>query len=132
MLRFFISASILAALAASITIGCGSSSPTCPGAPKGTTDCDPFATYQACFDEHTQNEGFDPACAIEICCIDHPIGSDMPDVVCGDTPSSCMTYVSANLTDAADSMLSTDITNACNFYVVDSGRTTGTGSTCGS
>ena len=131
MIRFLVTTSIFAALAASITVGCSDSSPTCPGAPKGTTDCDPFDTYQACFDEHTQNEGFDPACAIEICCIDHPIGNVMPDVVCGDTSATCMTYVTANLTDAGDTMLSTDITNACNFYVVDSGRTTGTGSTCG-
>ncbi|HEY1558078.1 MAG TPA: hypothetical protein VGF94_24780 [Kofleriaceae bacterium] len=132
MLRCFVTASIFGALCASLTIGCSSSSNPCPGAPAGTTDCDAFDTYQACFDEHTMNEGFDPACAVEICCIDHPIGGTAPDMVCGETASTCQTYVSANLVDAADTMLSTDITNACNFYVVDSGRTTGTGSTCGS
>ncbi len=45
--------------------------------PPGCTSADSqaFPTFQACFDEHTQMESFTPARAIEICCIDHPIGS---------------------------------------------------------
>ena len=44
------------------------------------------------------------------------------NVVCGDTTASCKTYVTANLTDAADTMLTTDITTACTNYPGDSGR----------
>ncbi len=92
-----------------------------------------FPSFQACFDEHTTKESFSPACAIEICCIDHGIGNAKMNTVCGDTTQSCQTYVTANVTDAADTMLTTDITTACTDYPFDSGRTTtGSGGMCGS
>ncbi len=94
-----------------------SSNNSCPSG-----DCDPFATYQDCYNEHHMTEGFTSDRAIEICCIDHPIGSDAMNVVCGDTTASCETYVTANLVDASDTMLTADITNACTNYPGDSGR----------
>jgi hypothetical protein len=98
----------------------------------GGGDNDSFDTYQDCYNEHHMTEGFDTPCAIEICCIDHPIGSQAMNVVCGASAATCETYVTANLTDAADPTLTTDIMNACTFYVVDSDRGSGTGGKCGS
>jgi hypothetical protein len=86
-----------------------------------------FATYQACFDEHTQMEGLSPPCAIEICCIDHPIGSSKANVVCGTTAQSCEAYVTPVLMDGSDANLGSDIQQACTFYPVD-GEHGGSGS----
>jgi hypothetical protein len=79
-------------------------------------DNDPFDTYQDCFDDHHGDEGFPVQMAIEICCIDHPIGDQAMNVVCGDTAQSCETYVGANLdpTDATTDVIAT----ACEDYVV--------------
>ena len=99
----------------------------------GSSSSDSFATFQACWDEHTTKEGFDVKCAIEICCIDHQIGSTKPNVVCGTTEQDCQTYVTANLSDPSDTMLSTDIMTACTNYLVDGMHGgTGTGGGCGS
>jgi len=89
-----------------------------------------FDTFQACYDEHHGEEMLDTQCAIEICCIDHPIGSSKMNVVCGADATSCSTYVTGNLTDSADTMLSTDITTACQHYVVDGQGGSGSGGMC--
>lgn len=91
---------------------CGSSSPA---------DADPFPTFQACYDEHHGTEGFSTQRAIEICCIDHPIGGMKANVVCGATADTCSAYVTMNLMDPNDSTLASDITTACGDYVVDRG-----------
>ena len=104
MLRF---ALILLALAA------------CGGDSKMPTDNDPYATFQDCYDDHHNVESFPTVKAIEICCIDHPIGTSAMNTVCGDTTQSCQTYVTANLADAADPNLATDITTACTAYPTD-------------
>jgi hypothetical protein len=104
MLRLALICSVFAA-------ACGSDSPK--------SDNDPFATYQDCYDEHHKMESFPTVMAIEICCIDHPIGSAAMNVVCGDTTQSCTSYVTQNLTDAADTMLTADINTACTAYPTD-------------
>jgi hypothetical protein len=83
-------------------------------------DNDPFATYQACFDEHHNTEGFDVQKAIVICCISHPIGSAEMNVVCGNDAASCESYVGSNLT-GSDAVGSADLTAACNDYVTQRG-----------
>jgi hypothetical protein len=103
MLRYAIAFSLLAA---------------CSGS---TKDADPFDTFQACYDEHHTTEGFSAQRAIEICCIDHPIGGAKANTVCGATSDSCTTYVKANLMDSTDATLQTDISTACTDYVVDRG-----------
>jgi len=122
MRLFVLTASILFAAAA------------CGGDDGNKPDNDQFDTFQLCYNEHHVDEMFSASCAIEICCIDHPIGpgATMMNVVCGDTAATCNTYVTANLTDGSDASLSTDIQNACGFYVVDSGRGSGSGGMCGS
>jgi len=100
----------------------------CGSDPKPGGENEPFATFQACYDDHHGMEMFSTPCAIEICCIDHPIGSAKMNVVCGETAAACGSYVGSNLTDSADTMLSADITKACNDYLVDTGRPGGTGS----
>jgi hypothetical protein len=105
------------------TVACGSNN---------GGDTDSFDTFQACYTEHHTTESFDSACAIEICCIDHPIGGATMNTVCGASATTCDTYVTANLADPNDANLGSDISSACTFYVVDSGRGSGTGSTCGS
>ena len=91
-----------------------------------------FPTFQACSNEHTMTEGFSPACGIEICCIDHrdrkrqhehcvwrhhPVVS----VVRHGEPHGSHRY------DAHDRHH-----DSMHVLPVDSGRTTGTGGTCGS
>jgi len=95
-------------------------------------DNDSFNTFMDCYTEHHTMENFDSACAIEICCIDHPIGGAMMNTVCGADATSCDSYVTSNLMDPSDTMLGSDISSACTFYVVDSGRGSGVGSKCGS
>ncbi len=95
-----------------LIIACGNS----------TKDADPFATFQACYDEHHATESFPAQMAIEICCLDHPIGGQKADVVCGSTADSCTTYVTQNLTDPTDAMLAADISAACADYVVQRGQ----------
>ena len=97
----------LVALPLALT-ACGSST---------AVDNDPFDTYEACFQEHHDVESFTVQKAIEICCIDHPIGSDAQNVVCGDTATTCETYVTANL--AGSDATTTDIDAACTAYVPD-------------
>jgi hypothetical protein len=82
-------------------------------------DDEPFATFQACFDDHAKSEGLTPETAIKICCLDHGIGDPPvdPNVVCGETQAVCETYVSAELADA-DAAASV-ITSACAGYLVD-------------
>jgi hypothetical protein len=104
---------ILATLA--ICAGCTTKN-NCPSG-----DCSPYATYQDCYNDHHVSQGFATQHAIEICCIDHPIGSAAMNVVCGATAATCMTYVTANLTDPNDANLATDISTACADYVVARG-----------
>lgn len=83
------------------------------------SDNDPFDTFQDCYDDHHTMENFPTVMAIEICCIDHPIGGADMNTVCGDTTQSCTTYVTANLMDAADAMLTADINTARTNYPTD-------------
>jgi len=109
-------------VAAALAGACGSSS-----------NSNNFPTFQACFDEHTQKEGFDTQCAVEICCIAHGIGSAKMNTVCGDTTQSCDAYATANLTVPTDPNLAANIMTGCSSYPLDSGRTTtGTSGMCGS
>jgi hypothetical protein len=94
-----------------------SSSNSCPSG-----DCTPYPTFQDCYNDHHMVEMFTSDRAIEICCIDHPIGSAKMNVVCGDTAQACVTYVTANVTDATDPNLTADINSACTNYPHDSGR----------
>lgn len=99
----------------------------------GGGDNESFNTFQACWTDHHVDEGFDVPCAIEICCIDHPIGGSAANVVCGSDATSCDAYVTANLTDGSDASLGSDITTACTNYVFDSGRGgSGPGGQCSS
>jgi hypothetical protein len=115
--------SIVATLA--FAIACGSSTPS--------GDHQSFATFQDCYQDHHVMEMFPTNCAIEICCIDHPIGNAKMNVVCGETAAACQSYVGSNLTDSTDTMLGSDITKACTDYIFDSQRpgATGSGGKCG-
>jgi hypothetical protein len=104
----FIRIALLASIVTALSI-------TACGGDSSTEDNDPFPTYQACFDEHHNTEGFDVQKAIVICCISHPIGSAEMNVVCGSDAASCETYVGSNLTGS--DVGSADITAACTDYV---------------
>ena len=99
-----------ALLAASIT---GLAIAACGGSSKA--DNDPFATFQACFDEHHSTESFPVQQAIVICCTSHPIGSADMNVVCGSDAASCVSYVGSNLTGS--DVTSAEISAACTDYV---------------
>ncbi len=77
-------------------------------------DADPFDTFQLCYDEHHNTEAFPVQQTIEICCLDHPIGGQPANVVCGDTAATCTTYVNANLSPAP---AAADVMAACTDYV---------------
>jgi len=81
----------------------------------GTVDADPFATYPDCYMEHHVTEALTAAHTITICCLDHPIGTDPPNVVCGSTAASCTTFVTAQL--AGTDATAPDITAACTDYI---------------
>lgn len=105
----FVSAIFISAI--TFGLGCGDNGDDGP-------DDEPFNTFQACFDEHHgADEGFDVHDAIEVCCIDHPIGGEDKNVVCGETAADCEAFVDANL-DGSD-VTEDDITSACEDYVVD-------------
>lgn len=78
-------------------------------------DNEAFDTFSDCFTDHHVEEGFDVQKAIVICCIDHPIGSDDMNVVCGNDAASCETYVGAQ--QLGSDVGSADITAACTDYV---------------
>jgi hypothetical protein len=86
----------------------------CGGDDEGA-DNDPFDTFSDCFTDHHVEEGFDVQKAIVICCIDHPIGGQDMNVVCGDTAASCETYVTGQ--QLGSDVGSADITAACTDYV---------------
>jgi len=107
----------------------------CGGTTTPKPDNDPFDTFQLCYNEHHVSEMFSTPCAIEICCIDHPIGpgATMLNVVCGTTAAACSSYVGSNLTDSSDTMLQSDIATACQHYTVDGEHGgSGSGGMCGS
>jgi hypothetical protein len=108
-LRFVLVASLFSLPLAHV-VGCSSNN-------TNMGDADPFDTFQDCFDDHHGTEGFSIPRAIEICCIDHPIGGAAANTVCGETEAACQTYVDANL-NPADAM-ATDISTACSDYIKD-------------
>ena len=81
------------------------------------TDADPFDTLQMCFDEHHVTESLPTTQAIVVCCIDHPIGGQDANVVCGETAAACETFLDTALDTASASQ--TEITNACADYIID-------------
>lgn len=83
----------------------------------GDEDNEPFDTLQACFDDHHKVESFSVEDAVKICCIDHPIGAQGANVVCGSDQTACETYVNANLADA--DATAAQITSACTGYLTD-------------
>ncbi|HSN26419.1 MAG TPA: hypothetical protein VLT45_09040 [Kofleriaceae bacterium] len=86
-------------------------------------DADPFDTFAACYDEHHNMESFSVQHTITICCIDHPIGGQPANVVCGSDANACVAYVSmwvgsagsggSGTTDATPA----DIQAACTDYI---------------
>jgi hypothetical protein len=80
-------------------------------------DDEPFDTFQECFDDHHKVEDNDVVTSIKICCIDHPIGGQDANVVCGATTTACQAFVDDNIADA-DATLA-EITSACDGYITD-------------
>jgi hypothetical protein len=93
-------AAVLSALALT---ACGS---------KNQMEAEPFATLQACFDEHSKTESLSVHDSIVVCCIDHPIAGVHPS--CGNLQTDCITHVRAEL-DA--SVTDTEIQTACTDYI---------------
>lgn len=71
-----------------------------------------FDTFQACFDDHHIDEGFDAMQSIAICALDHPIAGVALDFT---TLADCVTYVDANLTDT--SATAAEISAGCQDYL---------------
>ena len=75
-------------------------------------DAEPFATLQACYDEHHEEESLPVLQAIVVCCVDHPIADVHPS--CGDTQAECVAHVAEKLDD---SISASDIDAACADYI---------------
>ncbi|MEO8699655.1 MAG: hypothetical protein ABI867_06405 [Kofleriaceae bacterium] len=80
-------------------------------------DEEPFDTFQECFDDHHIEEAADVITSIKICCIDHPIGGEEPDVVCGESAADCADFVDNELDTA--SATADEITTACDEYIIE-------------
>jgi len=76
---------------------------------------DDYATFQACFDEHTVAENLPLRQAIVVCCLDHDVAGQK--LVCGADHVSCEAYLRANLASVA----TTEITAACAEYETQKG-----------
>lgn len=76
-----------------------------------------YATFQACFDEHTTVETLPVPQAIVICCLEHPINGVA--TVCGADANSCKAYLSTNL--ASMSATTAQVDAACADYVTQKG-----------
>jgi hypothetical protein len=74
---------------------------------------DDYATFQACYDEHTTVESLPFQEALIVCCLDHFEGEP-----CGATAPECVTYMAANLTSTATT---TEVEAACDEYVIQKG-----------
>ena len=72
-----------------------------------------YATYQECFDDHTQKESLPVGEAITVCCIDHPIMDVKP--ACGATQADCINYLTANLNQTSASP--GEVMSACADYI---------------
>jgi len=97
----FISASFVWSL---VVTACGDSG--------GTQDAEPFATLQACFDEHHNMESLPVNDAIVVCCTDHPIAGVHPS--CKDTQADCVAHVRAELNST---VTDPEIAAACMDYI---------------
>lgn len=86
--------------AALFTLGCGHSH-------------DSYATFQACFDEHTDVEGYNAPMAITICALDHDIDGAALDFA---TVEECIAYVDAEL--STDAATAEEIAAGCEDYLV--------------
>lgn len=99
-----------ALFASSVTVclalgACSSNSPA---------DSDPFATLQACYDDHHSGTDHLPTQqAIATCCLDHPIGG-MAAPTCLNTQADCVAHVRMGLDP---SISDADITAACMIYI---------------
>ncbi|MBA3542045.1 MAG: hypothetical protein H0T79_20685 [Deltaproteobacteria bacterium] len=83
------------------------------GACEHDHDPEGYATLQACFDVHTEEENLSVNEAVVVCCLDHAIGGQTE--VCGATQAECVAYLSTAL--AADSATSAEIDASCTNYV---------------
>ena len=83
----------------------------------GDEDEEPYDTFQDCYTDHHDVEAFDVITSIKICCIDHPIGGQDANIVCGETAQDCVDFVDAEVADVEVTL--PDIEQACDEYLVD-------------
>ena len=82
-----------------VLLGCGEST-TSVDALREHPPEQPYATLQACFDDHHKVDVLSVEDAIRACCLDHPIGAQANDVVCGGTRAACESFITENLAPA--------------------------------
>ncbi len=74
-----------------------------------------FDTFQACYDDHHNEEMLGIQEAIVVCCLDHPISG--VSEVCGADATSCVTYLSTNLSGPTQA----EVMAACTEYETQKG-----------
>lgn len=103
---FRVLASFPLCLVASLSLAaCGSSA---------KPDADPFATLQACYDEHHTTESLSVHDAIVVCCLDHPIGATGEHPSCKDTQTDCVAHLHTEIPSVSDA----DDQAACTTYIM--------------
>jgi len=88
-----------------------------------TVDADPFATMQACFDEHHITESLSVNNSIVVCCLDHPLGTAMTHPSCGNTVNDCVAYLGSDPVGmlTAASATTAEVMAACTDYISKKG-----------
>ena len=76
-----------------------------------------YDTYQACFDEHKNEESLTTLQAIVVCCLDHSVKG--ANEVCGATAADCQAYLATNLSPTSAS--GTEVMDSCAEYVRQKG-----------
>jgi hypothetical protein len=97
-----------------ILVACGSSTTTVDALREHPPE-QPYVTLQACFDDHHKVDVLAVEDAIRACCLDHPIGDEVNNVVCGGSLAACESYIAANL--ASVDATSAEIADGCTRYL---------------
>jgi len=76
----------------------------------GGDDDEAYDTFLACYNDHHNVEALPADQAIVVCCIEHPLGSAEKNTACGADSAACVTYVTAQQTNATTAEIMTGCT----------------------
>ncbi len=90
---------------------------SCGGGEEGE---EAYATFADCYVDHAVAEALPPDEAIVICCLEHPIGDDGANVVCGESAQECVDFVDIEVSETDDPELTIEeIEAGCDGYLAE-------------